>query len=142
MAIIKDLLPDPPVHHKVHPDDTVIGAAKIMGKNNVGIVMVVEGDSLVGVFSERDLIRRVISVGKDPAKTKVSEVMTKRVVIARETDDAEACLKKMEQEDCRHLPIVVDGKPMAMLSIRDLMRHVLRVRETDLKMLEDYVASP
>ena len=142
MAIIKELLPDPPVHHRVHPDDTVLAAAKIMGKNNVGIVMVVENEALVGVFSERDLIRRVIAVGEDPATIKISTVMTKRVVIARETDDAEACLKKMEQEDCRHLPIVADGKPMAMLSIRDLMRYVLRARETDLKMLEDYVASP
>lgn len=142
MALIKELLPDPPVNYTVSPDDTCLMAAQLMSRHNVGIVMVVEKDSLLGVFSERDFIRRIVGENKDPATTKISEVMTKRVVIARDNDDAEACLKKMEKESCRHLPVVSGGKPVAMVSIRDLMRHILRTKETDLKMLEDYVASP
>jgi len=116
-------------------------AAQLMGEKNVGIVMVIDAGSLVGVFSERDFMRRVIGVGKDPEKTTLAEVMTKRVVIAREDDDAEICLEKMEKEGCRHLPVVSGDKPMAMLSIRDLMRYALRAREIDLKMLKEYVAS-
>jgi len=141
MASIKELLPDPPVNYSVAPGDTVMKAAQLMGEKNVGIVMVIDAGSLVGVFSERDFMRRVIGVGKDPKKTTLAEVMTKRVVIAREDDDAEICLEKMEKEGCRHLPVVSGDKPMAMLSIRDLMRYALRAREIDLKMLKEYVAS-
>lgn len=142
MATIRDLLPDPPINYSVTPDETVVEAVRIMGDHNVGIVMVLDGNKLEGVFSERDLIRRVLNVGKDLGSTKISEVMTKRVVCAGVDDDAEACLKKMEHEGCRHLPVLADDKPLGMLSVRDLMRYVLRNKEFDLKMLEDYVANP
>jgi len=141
MARIRDLMPDPPVNYSVGPTDSVADTAKLMAERNIGIVMVLENERLVGVFSERDLIRRVLAENKDPAAVKVSEVMTKRVVIARDEDDPELCLQKMEQESCRHLPVFVGDKPVGMLSIRDLMRYILRSKEEDLKLLEQYISS-
>ena len=141
MARIRDLMPDPPVNYSVGPTDSVADTTSLMAERNIGIVMVLEDDQLVGVFSERDLIRRVLAENKDPAAVKVSEVMTKRVVIARDEDDPELCLQKMEQESCRHLPVFVGDKPVGMLSIRDLMRYILRSKEEDLKLLEQYISS-
>jgi CBS domain-containing protein len=142
MARIKELLPDPPVNFSVSPQDTVAHAVQLMSQENVGIVMVVEGNRLVGVFSERDLIRRVLGAGMNPEETLVEVAMTRRVVFAREHDDPEMCLKKMETEGCRHLPVYCGERPLAMLSIRDLMRYILSQKEDDLKMLEKYVSSP
>ncbi len=141
MARIRDLMPDPPVNYSVGPTDTVADTTSLMAERNIGIVMVLEDEQLVGVFSERDLIRRVLAENKDPAAVKISEVMTKRVVIARDEDDPELCLQKMEQESCRHLPVFAGGKPVGMLSIRDLMRYILRSKEEDLKLLEQYISS-
>ncbi len=142
MPRIRSLMPDPPVNYSVNPTDTVAAAATLMGQHNIGIVMVLEGEQLVGVFSERDLICRVLTEGKSSDQVKVEEVMTKRVVIARDDDDPELCLKKMEQECCRHLPVFSGDKPIGMLSIRDLMRYILRQKEENLKMLEEYVSNP
>ncbi len=142
MSQIKDLLPDPPVNYSVSPQDSVAKAAQLMAEKNVGIVMVLEDLRLVGVFSERDLIRRVLAKGQPPEKVLVDEVMTRRVVIARAQDDPEMCLQKMEDENCRHLPVFSGEKPVGMLSIRDLMRYILSLKEDDLKMLEQYVTAP
>jgi len=142
MAQIKDLLPDPPVMFIVKPEDLVSQAVSVMSQENVGIVMVLDGNRLVGVFSERDLIRRVLGKGLNPKDTKMEAVMTRRVVFAREQDDPEMCLQKMEREGCRHLPVISGDQAVGMLSIRDLMRNILQKREGDLKMLEKYVTSP
>lgn len=142
MARIKDLIPDPPVRYSVTAEASVLEAAQLMGQHNVGIVMVFAGEKLVGVFSERDMIRRVIAKGKAMETTKINEVMSKEVLCATVDERPDDCLKKMEKQDCRHIPIMSGDKVVAMLSIRDLMRHVLREKETDLKMLEDYVAAP
>ncbi len=142
MSQLKDLLPDPPITYSVPPDETVQAAVQLMGEKNVGIVMVMEKDRLVGVFSERDLIRRVLTAGENPASTKISAVMTKDIVFAEGADDPEDCLQKMEKEGCRHMPVLVAGQAIAMISVRDLMRYVLRNKENDLKMLEEYVTTP
>ncbi len=135
-------MPDPPVNYSVKPADTAESAARLMGEKNIGIVMVLDGEELVGVFSERDLICRVLAENKQPAEVLIAEVMTKQVVIALDEDDPELCLQKMEREGCRHLPVIAAGKPVGMLSIRDLMRYILRSKEDDLRMLEEYVSNP
>lgn len=142
MACLKDLLPDPPVRYCVKPGSTVAEAARLMGERNVGIVMVMEGEKLVGVLSERDVIRRLLAKGKDPTTAKVDDIMTRDVVTATEAEDPEYCLRKMEQEGCRHMPVVSGDRVVAMVSIKDLMRNILRNKAEDLKMLEEYVTTP
>jgi CBS domain-containing protein len=141
MAIIKEVLPNPPLYLAVGPRDMVAKACNLMNENNAGTVLVVENEKLVGVFSERDLLRRVLCEGLDPKTTKIRDVMTKDVVFVSEDDDPEVCLQKMEEEDCRHLPVISDGLPVAILSIKDVMRYILEKKKHSLKMLEDYVTT-
>src|SRR5947208_8231829 len=83
---------------------TVAEAARTMAANNVGIVAVLEGDRLVGVFSERDIVQKVVDRGLDPARTPVAEVMTVRLVVADADEDYQSAMRKMDQANIRHLP--------------------------------------
>lgn len=106
----------------VRRNATVAEAARTMAENNVGIVAVLDDDRLVGVFSERDAIRRVIDKGLDATTTTIDEVMTRQPVVADENDDARAAIRTMDQAHIRHLPVMRGGQVVSMLSIRDLMR--------------------
>jgi len=101
---------------------TVAEAARTMAENNVGIVAVLEEDRLIGVFSERDAVRRVIDKGLDPHTTTIETVMTRSLVVAAETDDYQDALRAMDQANIRHLPVVRGTQVVSMLSVRDLMR--------------------
>ena len=115
-------------------DASVIEVAKAMTRERIGAIPIVEGDKLVGLFSERDLMTRVVVPGRDPHQTLVSEVMTHEVVTARLDDSVEGGLEKMRQADCRHLPVLHDGRVVAVLSMRDLLRD--EIQEQDAKIRE------
>lgn len=102
-------------------DETVVAVAKRMAGNDVGAVIVVAGGDLVGVFSERDLAVRVVAEGRDPAATRVADVATTGVVSVGPDDGIRAALAKLREGKFRHLPVVEDGKPIGILSTRDLM---------------------
>jgi signal-transduction protein with cAMP-binding, CBS, and nucleotidyltransferase domain len=123
----------------VRKDAMVAEAARIMDENNIGIVAVLEDDRLVGVFSERDAVRRVIVKGLDPAGTPVSDVMTRNLVIADENQDYQAAMRSMDHANIRHVPIVRGGQVVSMLSIRDLMRVDLDRMGEELRFLTDYL---
>src|SRR5688500_1028724 len=108
----------------VGPEDTVLDAVKLMDSRKVGAVAVVAGGQLRGVFSERDLMRRVVLAGMDPAKTPVRAVMTPEPLTARpEMSEGEA-LRTMIERHFRHLPLVdAAGKVVGMVSIRNLLQH-------------------
>src|SRR2546429_8424138 len=99
---------------------TVAEAARTMAANNVGIVAVLEGDRLVGVFSERDIVQKVVDRGLDPARTPVAEVMTVRLVVADADEDYQAAVRKMDQANIRHLPVVSGERVVSMPSVPDL----------------------
>jgi CBS domain-containing protein len=120
-------------------DATVSDAARLMAKENVGIVAVLEGVKFVGVCSERDIVRRVIDRGLDPKRTPLGEVMTKDVIVASEDDDYQSAIRKMDQANIRHLPIVRDDIIVSMLSIRDLMRVDMQRMDDEIKFLHAYL---
>src|SRR6476659_6284815 len=101
---------------------TVADAVRAMVSRNVGIVAVLDGDTLVGVFSERDVVRRVVNCDLDPNTMPVKEVMTVDLVVGDADDDYHTAMQKMDLANIRHLPVVSDDRLLAMLSIRDLMR--------------------
>jgi len=101
--------------------DTVRDAVKMMSEKNVGAVAVLDSGRLVGIFSERDVMRRVVAAGLNPEKTTVANVMTKELVVGKPTDDINAALQKMHSLGCRHLPIVDSGNLVGMVSLRDLL---------------------
>jgi CBS domain-containing protein len=121
------------------PTTTVFDIAALMSKARVGCIPVLEGDRLVGVFSERDLMTRVVVEGRDARTTTVASVMTRDVVTASLDDRVERCLEKMHSCGCRHLPVVVEGRVIAMISMRDLMRDEIEEQVEEIRGLREYI---
>ncbi|OGK81078.1 MAG: hypothetical protein A2X50_10255 [Candidatus Rokubacteria bacterium GWF2_70_14] len=123
----------------VQKSATVSEAVRAMTEHNVGIVVVLDGDRLTGVFSERDVVRRVVERGLDPARTPVGEVMTTELVVGDADEDYQSAMRKMDQANIRHLPVVSEGRLLSMLSIRDLMRVDLADKGEELEYLRHYL---
>jgi CBS domain-containing protein len=125
--------------HSVPRDATVSAAVRVMAVSNVGIVAVLDGDRLAGVFSERDVVRRVIDRGLDPTTTPVAGVMTTDLVVADADDDYQSAMRTMDGANIRHLPVVASGQLLSMLSIRDLMRADLETKGREIRDLTEYL---
>ena len=110
-----------------------------MTEKNVGIVVVLEDERLIGVFSERDAVQRVIDKGLDPATTAVAEVMTTQLVVANEDDDYQTAMRTMDRANIRHVPVVRKTQVVSMLSIRDLMRIDMQRMDAELRFLSEYL---
>ena len=117
----------------------VAEAVSVMASRNIGIVSVLEGDRLVGVFSERDVVRRVVDRGLDPVRTPVGDVMTSEIVVADVDDDYQSAMRKMDQANIRHLPVVSEGRLLSMISIRDLMRVEIIDKGEEIRYLQEYL---
>jgi CBS domain-containing protein len=113
-------------------------AVKMTGAH-VGAIPILDGDRLIGIFSERDLMTRVVVAGRDPQATLVSEVMTTEVETATLEDHVDFCVEKMKRVGCRHLPIVVDSKVIGMISMRDLLRDELAEQDHEIRSLRAYL---
>jgi len=121
MKQISELIEGRPL---IHADigDNVRAVARKMSDRNIGAVAILEGGKLVGLFSERDLMTRVVAAGLDPDDTSVSAVMTKNLVVADPIDDISSAVQKMHSLGCRHLPVVDHGNLLGMISLRDLLQ--------------------
>ena len=117
----------------------VAEAVSVMASRNIGIVSVLEGDRLVGVFSERDVVRRVVDRGLDPVRTPVGDVMTSEIVVADVDDDYQSAMRQMDQANIRHLPVVSEGRLLSMISIRDLMRVEIIDKGEEIRYLREYL---
>jgi CBS domain-containing protein len=118
---------------------SVAEAVHLMTSHNVGIVIVLDGDKLVGVFSERDVVRRVVARGLDPARTPVDAVMTRELVVADVDEDYQSAMRKMDQANIRHLLVVSEGRMQSMISIRDLIRVDMQDKGEELQYLREYL---
>jgi CBS domain-containing protein len=103
------------------PETTVAQAAKLMAKKNVGAVMVVAEKQLVGIFTERDAVFRVLAKGRDPKATHLSEVMTTSPRTVRPEESLGHALLQMHEGGFRHMPVVVEGVPVGMVSARSAL---------------------
>ncbi len=117
------------------PEQSVREVAELMNRSRVGAISIVENDTLIGLFSERDLLTRVVVAGRDPNETRISEVMTHDVVTANLDDSVDHCLALIQRTGCRHLPVLHDGRAIAMLSMRDLLRDEVEERDEELSSL-------
>ena len=113
--------------------------ARMMSNANVGAVAVLDSGRLVGVFSERDIMTRVVADGLDPDSTAVANVMTKNIVVADPRDSVDSAIAKMHKIGCRHLPVVREGNLVGMLSIRDLLESDDEDQTNRVKFLRDLV---
>jgi CBS domain-containing protein len=120
---------------------TVLDVARAMVERNIGAVPVLRNGLLVGVFSERDLMRRVVVEGRDPAQTQVVEVMTEDPLTVSPQEELETCRFLMHRHGFRHLP-VCDGKQLkGMISLRDLIQHDLSEKDFEVRMMRAYIQS-
>lgn len=138
MATIRDLLINRTIHY-VQPDQTVFEAAGYMVACKVGAVPVLEGTNLVGIFSERDIMSKVVTGGRDPRTTKIGEVMSTEVRTLVPESSCEDAMVMMQTHGIRHLP-VCDGRTLVgFLSLRDLLRQTLEEKSGEADMMRAYI---
>lgn len=124
---------------KAAPGESVLDVTRRMTREKVGAIVIMQDDRLVGIFSERDLMTRVVVPGLNAAETPVSAVMTPEVVTASLEDRTGECVEKMHRAGCRHLPVTVEGRVIAMLSMRDLLRDEIEEKTAENLELRAYL---
>jgi len=138
MATIRDLISNRTIHY-VEPSQTVFEAANYMVNCNVGAVPVLDDTKLVGIFSERDIMRRVVTKGRDPLTTRISDVMTTDVRMVGPSASSEEAMCLMQTHGVRHLP-VCDGRTLVgFLSLRDLLRCHLDEKSGEAEAMRSYI---
>lgn len=110
-----------------------------MTERNVGAVCVLEDERLVGILSERDMMKRVIAPNRDPSSTRVADVMTAKPIVVDFHESYGKCLKVMKQGGVRHLPVVDGDKLVGLISLRDLLQVDREEKEEELKYMQDYI---
>ena len=123
----------------IPPDASVYEAISLMADKGVGALLVMEGQRLVGIVSERDYARKVILQGKSSRDTPVREIMTGKVFYVRPEQTVEDCMAVMTAHRIRHLPVLDDGQVRGVVSIGDLVRAVISEQEVRIQQLEQYI---
>ena len=123
----------------VRPDDTVLSALEVLSAKGVGALVVMDGDSLVGILSERDYARKVALRGKSSLETRVSEIMVEDVLFVTPDHNTDDCMNLMSNRRIRHLPVLEHGRVVAMLSIGDLVKNLLEEQKNTIEHLEQYI---
>jgi len=124
----------------VSPRDTVFHALKVMADNHVGAVLVMDGERLVGIFSERDYARKVILAGKSSKETAVAEIMTGKVVFASPENSVQECMALMTEGRFRHLPVLdADQQVIGVVSIGDLVKETICEQQFIIDQLKHYI---
>ena len=120
---------------------TVLETVRVMVERNIGAVPVVHNGKLVGIFSERDLMRRVVAEGRDPRSTCMAEVMTDDPLTVNTQEDLQECMAMMRRHGFRHLPVCHDGQLVGIVSLRDILLHDLDEKDDEVRMMRAYIHS-
>jgi len=126
--------------YSVGPDDTIRHALEVMALHNIGALLVLKEQKLVGIFSERDYARKVVLKGKSSNDAKVSEVMTSKVITINTKQSIDQCMQIMTDNHIRHLPIVNDTQVMGLISIGDVVREMIAYQKTMIDQLQSYIS--
>jgi CBS domain-containing protein len=139
MITVHHLLQDKRDAWSVSPETIVYDALKLMAEKNIGALLVLERDKLVGIFSERDYARKVILKGKSSREIMVKEIMTEEVLYVRPDQTIEECMALMTAKRIRHLPVLEGGKVVGVISIGDVVKAIISEQEFTIKQLENYI---
>jgi CBS domain-containing protein len=123
----------------VQPSETVLQAANLMNDRNIGGVVVLDDDRLAGIFTERDVLRRVVAQGLDPSDTTVAEVMTTPVITCPPGTSLEDCAAVMTTRGVRHLPVQEGGVLTGIVTIRDLLAYKVSEQQATLEQMTQYL---
>lgn len=141
MTTIRQILSRKSEVFSVRPDATVLDALRQMEERNIGALLVMEGERLVGIFSERDYARRMVLHGRASKDTSVREVMTPEVFVISPDVTSGECMVHMTDRHIRHLPVVEDGRVVGVISIGDVVRAVIQDLRFTIHQLESYIQS-
>jgi len=124
----------------IQPDASVLDAIKLMAEKGIGSLVVMEGDTLKGIVTERDYARKVIIKGRASDSTAITEIMTTDVVTTSSDQTVKQCMAIMTKIRCRHLPVVDDGHLVGMISIGDLVQAIIADQQEEIEQLEHYIS--
>ena len=123
------------------PDSTVDQAVSEMNRQRIGSILVKDGERVCGIFTERDVLTRVVSAGRDPKNTLIRDVMTESFQSICPNTSVEDAMQLMTDKRVRHLPVLDDGRLIGMISIGDVTRWLLKVNEMEAENLRRYIFS-
>jgi CBS domain-containing protein len=124
----------------IGPDEPVLAAVRLMADHYIGALLVMRGDELVGIVSERDYARKIILQNRASAETPVRDIMSSPVVTVRPNDTTDTCMRICTERRVRHLPVVEGGKVVGVLSIGDLVKSVINEQSQQIEHLQRYIA--
>jgi CBS domain-containing protein len=141
MTTVRNLLEAKPseTNYSVASTDTVLQAIKIMADARIGAVLVTEGGKIVGIYTERDYLRKGESEGRAAKDTKIRDVMVSKMVTVTKDTTVDQCMALMRQYNIRHLPVVENDQLVGLVSMRDVMSAVLDEKEFEIRGLENYI---
>jgi CBS domain-containing protein len=123
----------------IGPDEPVLEAIRLMAEHHVGALLVMKGEELVGIVSERDYARKVILKGRSSADTPVAQIMSSPVVTVSMSNSVQECMQLMTSRRIRHLPVVEGKKVVGIVSIGDLVKAVMEEQQQTIEQLESYI---
>jgi CBS domain-containing protein len=140
MYSVKDILKEKGDEvHSIGPDATVYEALKKMAGKNIGALLVMDNQKIIGVFSERDYARKIILKGKSSKESKVGELLSERIFYVKPTATTNECMQLMTDHRVRHLPVLDNDKLVGIVSIGDIVNKVIQGQSHTIRQLEDYI---
>lgn len=127
--------------HAVSPELSVFDALKIMMEKNISALLVIQDDVLKGIFTERDYARKVILQGRSSKETRMGDIMTPNPYTITPGESVDNCMQTMTDRHFRHLPVVESGKVVGIISIGDLVKHIIEMQKQTINELESYINS-
>ena len=125
----------------IAPEEPVLEAIQLMADHHIGAVLVMRGNELLGILSERDYARKVILKGRSSAETAAWEIMSSPVVTVAPTDSVNTCMRVMTDRRIRHLPVLEGGQVVGVLSIGDLVKAVIEEQQQEIAQLQHYITT-
>jgi len=126
--------------HAIAPEAMVIDAIKMMSEMGIGALLVLEEGNLVGIISERDYTRKVILQNRSSLNTPVRDIMTSKVLYMSPEQTVDECMVLMSKHRIRHMPVMDNGKPVGVLSIKDVMKNIISEKDFIIHQLETYIS--
>ena len=126
--------------HSIRPDASVFEAVQLMALKNIGALLVTDNDQIVGIVTERDYARKIVLLARSSKDTPLRDIMTTAVMYVRPDQTCEECMALMTENRVRHLPVMMDGKLIGLISIGDLVKHIISEQKFVIEQLEHYIS--
>ncbi|WP_309639022.1 CBS domain-containing protein [Methylibium sp.] len=126
--------------HSIRPDASVFEAVQLMALKNIGALLVTDNDQIVGIVTERDYARKIALLARSSKDTPLRDIMTTAVMYVRPDQTCEECMALMTENRVRHLPVMMDGKLIGLISIGDLVKHIISEQKFVIEQLEHYIS--